>query len=131
VNSETVEHSTSACPILAKEQYIQGHDTVCAELHCNMCKVVGGNYTTDSFMATYRNPNNKPDIIIRDNKQGTFISIDVAFLADRNVIKKETEVILKYEYLAIEIQRTWNVKANAIPVITGRLEPSQNHSHNT
>ena len=43
-------------------------------------------------------PNNKPDSIIRDNKQGTFMSIDVAIRADRNVNKKVAEKILKYEY---------------------------------
>ena len=32
--------------------------------------------------------NNKPDIIICDNKQGTWMSIDVAIPADRNVIKR-------------------------------------------
>jgi hypothetical protein len=44
-------------------------------------------------------PNNKPDIIIRDNEKG-----------DRNVIKKEAEKILKYKDLTIEIQRMCNVK---------------------
>ena len=34
---ETVEHITSSGPILAKEQYTNGHDRVCAELHCNIC----------------------------------------------------------------------------------------------
>ena len=43
-------------------------------------------------------PNNQPDIIIRDNKQGTFMSIDVPIRADKNVIKKEAEKILRYEY---------------------------------
>jgi len=42
-------------------------------------------------------PNNKPDITIRDNKQGTCMSIDVAIPVDRNVIKKEGEKILKYK----------------------------------
>ena len=28
----------SACPILAKEQYIKRHDRVCAQLHYNICK---------------------------------------------------------------------------------------------
>jgi hypothetical protein len=38
-------------------------------------------------------PNNKPDIIIRDNKQGTCMLIDVAIHGDRNVVKREAEKI--------------------------------------
>jgi len=64
-------------------------------------------------------PNNKPDIIIRDNEKGICMLIDVAVSGDRNVIKKEAEKILKYKYLAIEVQRMWNVKPKVIPVITG------------
>jgi hypothetical protein len=37
-------------------------------------------------------PNNKPDIIIRDNKQGTCMLIDVAIPGDRNVIKKKLRI---------------------------------------
>jgi hypothetical protein len=48
-------------------------------------------------------PNNKPDIIIRDNEETTCMLIDVAVSGDRNVIKKEAEKILKYEDLTIEI----------------------------
>jgi len=62
-------------------------------------------------------PNNKPHIIIRDNKKGTCMLIEVAIPGDRNVIKKEAEKILKYKDLIIEIQRMWNVKAKVIPVI--------------
>jgi len=36
------------------------------------------------------------DIKICDNEKGTYILIDVAILGDRNVIKIETEKILKY-----------------------------------
>jgi len=64
-------------------------------------------------------PNNKPDIIIRDNEKGTCMLIDVAISGDRNVIKKEAEKTLKYKDLTIEIQRMWNVKAKVIPVIIG------------
>jgi len=43
--------------------------------------------------------------------------IDVAIPGDRNIIKREAEMILKYKDLIIEVQRMWNVKAKVIPVI--------------
>ena len=58
-------------------------------------------------------PNNKPDIIIRDNKQGTCMLIDAGIRGDGNVIKKGAE-ILKHTDLIIEIQHIWNVKAAVI-----------------
>ena len=64
-------------------------------------------------------PNNKLDIIIRDNGKGTCMLIDVVISGDRNVIKKEAEKIVKYKDLTIEIQRMWNVKTKVIPVIIG------------
>jgi hypothetical protein len=45
--------------------------------------------------------------------------LDVAILGDRNVIKKESEKILKYKDIIIEIQRMWNVKAEVTPVTIG------------
>jgi len=38
---ETVEHIMSACPVLAKHQYIKRHDRMCAELYFNICKEIG------------------------------------------------------------------------------------------
>ena len=35
---ETIDHTVSACPILAKAEYIKRHDRVCAQLHFNICK---------------------------------------------------------------------------------------------
>ena len=70
-------------------------------------------------MRTYRTvPNKTPDIKIRDNKQGTRMLIDVPIPGDRNVIKKEAEIV-KYKNLIIEIKRMWDVKAKIIPVIIG------------
>jgi len=56
--------------------------------------------------------------------------IDVAITGDGNVIKKEADVILKYEDLTIEIQRMWNVKTKVIPVIGATGTVSKN-SENT
>jgi hypothetical protein len=64
-------------------------------------------------------PNSKPDIISRDNENGTYTLIDVAIPGDENVIQKEAEKILKYKNLIIEIQRMWNVKTKVTPVIIG------------
>ena len=45
--------------------------------------------------------------------------IDVAISGDINVIKKESDKILKYKDLTTEIQRMWNVNIKVIPVIIG------------
>ena len=42
-------------------------------------------------------PNNKQDIIIRDNVKGTCMLIDVAISGDKNVIKKEAEKDFKIQ----------------------------------
>jgi hypothetical protein len=113
----------SACPILVKEQYIERHDRVCAQLHFNICKEAGvqldikhwyehvpkpvetgqgGNVSIlwNQQVQTDRTiPNNRPDIIIRDNEQRTCMLIDVAISGDRNVIKKEAEKILNIKTL--------------------------------
>jgi hypothetical protein len=138
---ETIDHTISASPILAKEQYTKRHDKVCAQLHFNICKergahldkknwyehvpksiepIQGGKVTVlwNKQVQTDRTiPNNKPDIIIHDNEKEIYMLIDVAISGDRNVIKKEADKILKYKDLSI--QRIRNVKTKAIPLIIG------------
>jgi hypothetical protein len=55
-------------------------------------------------------PNTKSDIIIRDNKNGTCMLIDVVISRHRKVIKPEAKKILQHEFLTTEVQRIWNVK---------------------
>ena len=45
---ETIDH-ISSYPILAKEQYIKGHDRVCAQQHFNICKETGGHLDKKHF----------------------------------------------------------------------------------
>ena len=92
-SDETTDHIISACLILAKEQYIKRHDSVCAQLHFNIHKETGiqldkkhwyehvpksvetsqGSKVTilwNQQIQTDRTiPNNKPDIIIHDNEK--------------------------------------------------------------
>ena len=52
--------------------------------------------------------------------------IDVAIPGNRNVIGIESEKILKYKDLIIEIQRMWIVRAKVTPVIIGASETISN-----
>jgi hypothetical protein len=38
---ETIDHLTSGCPILAKNEHVIRHDKVCAHLHYSLCKTLG------------------------------------------------------------------------------------------
>jgi hypothetical protein len=62
---------------------------------------------------------NRSCIIIKNKKDKTCLLIDVAIPSDKNVIQNRAEKRLKYKYLSIEIQRTWNMKCFVIPVIIG------------
>jgi hypothetical protein len=62
---------------------------------------------------------NRPDIVIKNNKEKTCTLIDVAIPTKRNFVQKEAEKKLKYKSLCIEIQRMWNLKCTIVPVIIG------------
>jgi hypothetical protein len=70
-------------------------------------------------------PKNKSDITIPDNGEGTRMLVDTATSVERNVIKKEADMILKYEDLATETKR---VEMKMIPVTTGATGTIQKSS---
>jgi hypothetical protein len=43
-----IDHLTSGCPILAKNEYLMRHDKVCTHLHYSICKDLGIE-TTDKW----------------------------------------------------------------------------------
>jgi hypothetical protein len=47
------------------------------------------------------------------------MKIDAEISGDRNVIKKDAEIIKYNKNLTIEIQCMWYVKTNIIPIIIG------------
>jgi len=40
-HDETIDHIISACPILAKEEYVKWHDKLSAQILFNICKEIG------------------------------------------------------------------------------------------
>ena len=112
----------------AEQWQTKRHDTVCAQLHFNICKEIGVKLDKerwyghvlklletghkgkvailwDQQVQSDRSiPNNKPDIKIRENKKGTCMSIDV-FRGDEDVFKREAEIF--------KIQRPHNRNSRA------------------
>jgi hypothetical protein len=137
---EIVDHLTSGCPILAKNEYVIRHNKVCTHLHYSICKTLGTE-TTENWCSHIPKPvcqhedttvlwnqgiqtdrevlANRTDILIKNMKNKICLLIDVAIPSDRNVIQKESENKLKYKNVSIEIQRMWNMKCFVIPVNTG------------
>ena len=37
-HEETIDHLTSGCPVLAKNEYLMRHDKVCSHFHYSICK---------------------------------------------------------------------------------------------
>jgi hypothetical protein len=46
---ETIDHLTSGCPILAKNEYVIRYDNVCTHLHYSICKALGTETTENWF----------------------------------------------------------------------------------
>ena len=79
-HEESIDHLTSGCPILAKNECLMRHDTVCTHLHYSICKALGTE-TTDKWYTHMPKPvyeegdvtdrevtANRPDIIIKNKK---------------------------------------------------------------
>jgi hypothetical protein len=96
-HDETIDHITSTCPVLAREQYVKPHDKVSAQIHFNISKETGVQLDKKHWYEHVPNsvvtnqggevsilwnqqvqtdrtiPINKSDIIIRDNEKRTCI----------------------------------------------------------
>jgi hypothetical protein len=122
---ETIDHLTSGCPILAKNEYVIRHDKVYTYLHHSICKILGIETTENWYSCIPKSVcqheditvlwnqgvqtdrgvlANRPDIIIKNMKDKICLLINVAISSDRNVVQKESEKKLKYKNLSIEIQ---------------------------
>jgi hypothetical protein len=52
---DTIDHITSACPILAKEQYVKRSDKASAQIHFNICKGTGVQLDKNTGTNMYQN----------------------------------------------------------------------------
>ena len=98
-HEETIDHLTSGCHILAKNEYLMRQDKVCAHLHYSICKALGIETTNKWYThmpnAVYEEGDvtvlwnqavhierevtaNRPDIIIKNKNERTCTLIDVA-----------------------------------------------------
>ena len=55
---ETIDHLTSGCCILAKNEYLKWHDKVCALLHYLICKALGTEKKEKCYMYTHTHTHN-------------------------------------------------------------------------
>lgn len=145
---ETIAHIVSGCPVLARKEYIARHDKIAASLHWAIChyfnlpksknhydhqppQVCDNGEVTVIWNEQVQTDRtilaNKPDIIIKDLKENTCLIIDVAVPMDVNVQRKESEKILKYRDLQIEIGRMWNLRTKVCPIVIGALGTVSKH----
>ena len=64
---------------------------------------------------------NKPDIVLKNKKDKTWLLIDMTIPFDTNTSVKTTEKLNKYIDLEIEVERTWGLKTTTVPVVMGAL----------
>jgi hypothetical protein len=140
---ETVDHLVSSCGKIAQTDYKGRHDRVAASLHWSLCQQFGFprankwyehraekvlenedykllwdlDLKTDKVISA-----RKPDLVIVKKKAREAIVIDVAIPGDTRIVAKELEKKLKYQDLAIELQRLWELrKVSVVPVVIGAL----------
>ena len=64
---------------------------------------------------------NRPDIVLKNKKDKTWLLIDKTVPFDTNTLVKTTEKLNKYIDLEIEVERTWGLKTTTVPVVMGAL----------
>jgi hypothetical protein len=85
---ETIDHLTSGCPILTKNEYVIRHDEVCIHLHYSICKTLGIETTENRYSRIPKLVCQHEDITVLWNEE---VQSDREVLADRPdiIIKKE------------------------------------------
>jgi hypothetical protein len=83
---ESIDHLTSGCPILAKNEYIIRHDRVCTHLHYSICRTLGAETIENWYSHVPKPVCQHEDITVLWN-QGR--------QTDREVLANRTDIIIK------------------------------------
>lgn len=137
---ESIQHITSACPILAPRDYLGRHDAMGRVFHQAIAKKMGliestkkpHEYTPQGILTNERYTiywdttivtdrqvaHNKPDVVVLDKERKEGIIIDFAVPQDENLRKTYSEKVAKYEDLAFEIKEIYRLTSVTIlPII--------------
>ncbi|XP_044748928.1 uncharacterized protein LOC123309723 [Coccinella septempunctata] len=134
--TESIQHVTSSCSVLAPVDYMQRHNAMAKVYHQAIAKKYGLITKTvkpfeycpnnilenegyklywDNFITTDRPiQHNRPDILLFKKKERTIEILDVAIPADDNIQKAFVEKLTKYHDLAFEMKTMYGLKSTSI-----------------
>ena len=139
---ESIDHIVSGCSKLAQKEYKRRHDNFGKIVHWKLAKKctfeVNDKWYEHEPESVLENEDYKilwdfsiqtdheigarrPDLVVVDKKNRACQVIDFAVPGDSRIEDKEREKIEKYQDLARELQKVWNVRVKIIPLVVGSL----------
>ena len=139
---ETINHLLCECSKMAQREYKRRHDWLGKRVHWEVCRKLGFETKEKWYEhqpeSVYENDDYKvlwdfniqtdhviearrPDLVIINKQDRMCQIVDFAVPYDSRVNLKETEKITKYQDLARELQKLWNMRVKVIPIIIGAL----------
>lgn len=138
--SESIQHISSGCSVLAARDYVTRHNLVAKVIHQGLCKKYSmidhlkpphkyspqwkqesdrATVYWDTAILTDKNVrHNRPDILVLEKKEKLGYIIDIAIPIDDNIGKSYQEKVAKYQDLAFELKQMYNlVKISVLPFI--------------
>ncbi|XP_044760187.1 uncharacterized protein LOC123317648 [Coccinella septempunctata] len=137
---ESIQHITSACPVLAPRDYLERHNSMARIYHQKIALRLGllQNETPsywyqpksllqsqeyklywDTTLVTDRGvAHNRPDVAIFDLKRKTCMLLDFAIPADDNISRAYSEKVSKYSDLAFQLRELYDLRTiSVLPMI--------------
>ena len=131
---ETVNHLLSECSKMAQREFKKIHWEVCLKYGFDVKRkwyehepettmendistiLWDFNINTDHVIQARR-----PDLVIKDKLKNQCLIVDFAIPSDSRIETKEYEKLDKYQDLARELKKLWNMNVRVIPIIIGAL----------